>query len=293
MGFEDFEMDQRSEVQCTACKQETFLNPRMKLLSGPCGHPFCDKCIERTIHQPLRCPICNTSITKKNIGRSVEQSAFNKEMEIRKYISKIYNKGPNDFANPKDYNDYLEDVEDMILKLISGSEEEVAEINKKVQAYKQANQELIVINSSKREREFNELRTRILNEEKEFNENKRLSIEWEKKQMEFKKKERDKLLNDVISGKINPAALKKLQNQPQQPQPTVPEPQKPTSYVPSVQKTVAPATWMIARPVGSTSRMEVVLTDQTKELQKKASGWKDEYVSQRAKEEMLASLFVH
>lgn len=50
-------------------------------------------------------------------------SGVDKEVDIRKTVLKIYNKLENDFATLRDYNDYLEEVEDIIWSLESGVNE--------------------------------------------------------------------------------------------------------------------------------------------------------------------------
>ncbi|KAL3638699.1 hypothetical protein CASFOL_016606 [Castilleja foliolosa] len=47
-------------------------------------------------------------------------NTFAKEMAIRKRIAGIYNKREEDFESLKEYNDYLEEVEDMIVNLVDG-----------------------------------------------------------------------------------------------------------------------------------------------------------------------------
>jgi len=44
----------------------------------------------------------------------------NKEIMIRRRISNIFNKREDDFPSLKEYNDYLEEVEDMIFNLVTG-----------------------------------------------------------------------------------------------------------------------------------------------------------------------------
>lgn len=46
-----------------------------------------------------------------------------KEVDIRKNIMKIYNKLESDFQSLKDYNDYLEEVENIIWSLETGINE--------------------------------------------------------------------------------------------------------------------------------------------------------------------------
>ncbi|TYI50206.1 hypothetical protein E1A91_D12G085200v1 [Gossypium mustelinum] len=72
----------------------------------------------------------------------------NKEMQIRRRISSIFNKREEDFPSLREYNDYLEEVEDMIFKLIEGID--VQAIEEKITNYQQENAEQIMINQARK-----------------------------------------------------------------------------------------------------------------------------------------------
>ncbi|KAF5197353.1 Cdk-activating kinase assembly factor mat1 [Thalictrum thalictroides] len=69
-------------------------------------------------------------------------NSYAKEMAIRKRISNIFNKREDDFPSLRDYNDYLEEVEDMTFNLIEGIE--VAAIDAKISKYQEENAEQII-----------------------------------------------------------------------------------------------------------------------------------------------------
>ncbi|KAJ8768117.1 hypothetical protein K2173_021057 [Erythroxylum novogranatense] len=73
---------------------------------------------------------------------------FNKEIAIRKRISNIFNKREEDFPSLREYNDYLEEVEDMIFDLVSGVD--VPAIETKIANYQKENAEQIMINQAGR-----------------------------------------------------------------------------------------------------------------------------------------------
>ncbi|PIA65144.1 hypothetical protein AQUCO_00100559v1 [Aquilegia coerulea] len=77
-------------------------------------------------------------------------NSYAKEMAIRKRISNIFNKREDDFPSLRDYNDYLEEVEDMTFNLIEGID--VATIEAKIAKYQAENAEQI-INSRARKAE--------------------------------------------------------------------------------------------------------------------------------------------
>ncbi|GAB4838134.1 hypothetical protein Ancab_027663 [Ancistrocladus abbreviatus] len=69
-------------------------------------------------------------------------NSFAKEMAIRKRISNIYNKREEDFPSLREYNDYLEEVEDMTCKLIEDFD--VPAIEAKTTKYEQENYDQIM-----------------------------------------------------------------------------------------------------------------------------------------------------
>ncbi|KAK9705694.1 hypothetical protein RND81_07G076000 [Saponaria officinalis] len=69
-------------------------------------------------------------------------NSFNKEISIRRRITSIFNKREDDFPSLKEYNDYLEEVEDMTWNLIEGRD--IAAIEAKIAKYEEENREQIV-----------------------------------------------------------------------------------------------------------------------------------------------------
>ncbi|WOK97679.1 hypothetical protein Cni_G06387 [Canna indica] len=69
-------------------------------------------------------------------------NAWAKEMTIRRRIASIFNKREDDFLSLRDYNDYLEEVEDMTFNLIEGID--VAAIESKIAKYQEENAEQII-----------------------------------------------------------------------------------------------------------------------------------------------------
>ncbi|KAM6553008.1 hypothetical protein CsatB_013770 [Cannabis sativa] len=75
-----------------------------------------------------------------------------KEISIRKRIASIFNKREDDFPSLKEYNDYLEEVEDMTFDLIDGID--VAAIEEKIARYQEENAEQIMINRARKAEEL-------------------------------------------------------------------------------------------------------------------------------------------
>ncbi|GBG68488.1 hypothetical protein CBR_g3032 [Chara braunii] len=79
-------------------------------------------------------------------------SAMNsKEVIVRKRIVEIYNKQQEDFGTLREYNDYLEEVEDIIFALVEGHDVEAVEA--KIAKYKEENYEQIVMAQARKAEE--------------------------------------------------------------------------------------------------------------------------------------------
>ncbi|XP_073144280.1 uncharacterized protein [Henckelia pumila] len=71
-------------------------------------------------------------------------NAFSKEMAIRKRIASIYNKRVEDFSSLREYNDYLEEVEDM----------DVPAIEVRIAQYQRENAEQIMNAQARKAEEY-------------------------------------------------------------------------------------------------------------------------------------------
>ncbi|KAJ3154363.1 TFIIH/NER complex subunit [Geranomyces variabilis] len=135
---------------CPVCKSDRYLNPTLRLLVSPCFHKMCDTCINRLYLQgPAPCPICRTRLRKQDfVAQTFEDLYVEKEIQQRKLIARVYNKRPEDFKNNlKAYNNYLEEVEDILFNLINDID--VAETKARIERYKAENQQLIGANLQK------------------------------------------------------------------------------------------------------------------------------------------------
>lgn len=79
-------------------------------------------------------------------------NVFAREMAIRKRIANIFNKREEDFPSLREYNDYLEEVEDMIVNLIEGID--VPAIEAKIADYQRENAEQIMIAQARKAEEY-------------------------------------------------------------------------------------------------------------------------------------------
>ncbi|KAL4858062.1 CDK-activating kinase assembly factor MAT1 [Chlorella vulgaris] len=84
------------------------------------------------------------------------EPSLRKEMQIRARIESIFNKRLEDFATRQEYDDYLEEREDIIFNLVEGLE--VKEMEAKVDNYRRLNADSIIKNEALR---AEELRQRV------------------------------------------------------------------------------------------------------------------------------------
>ncbi|CDH55945.1 cdk-activating kinase assembly factor [Lichtheimia corymbifera JMRC:FSU:9682] len=172
---------QEEDAQCPVCKSDKYLTPNLKLLVSPCFHKMCESCIDRLFSAgPAPCPICQQILRKNQFMSQIfEDLAVEKEVRIRKRVSKVFNKRPEDFPSLRLYNDYLEEVEDITFNLMN--EVDVAETEARISAYELENKDSIAANEA-----------RMANEQRFQN----YQDEFERQQREQKREEYLQLLEE-------------------------------------------------------------------------------------------------
>lgn len=114
--------DQAQQQQvCPVCRTDAFLNPRIKFMLSPCYHWLCDKCVGRLYaHGSARCPSCSQTLRASSYSVPIFQDAHvEKECRVRRQVLlSLGHKSRDDFVSGEAYEDYLEQVEDMVLKLV-------------------------------------------------------------------------------------------------------------------------------------------------------------------------------
>lgn len=108
---------------CPVCKSSRYLNPNMKFLVNPeCYHKMCESCVDRIFsHGPAACPIagCKRTLRKAKFRKQTfDDLKVEREVDIRRRVQRILNKKQSDFETLRDYNDYLETVEETTWNLI-------------------------------------------------------------------------------------------------------------------------------------------------------------------------------
>eukprot|EP00928_Gymnodinium_smaydae_P037150 TRINITY_DN25830_c0_g1_i1.p1 TRINITY_DN25830_c0_g1~~TRINITY_DN25830_c0_g1_i1.p1 ORF type:complete len:357 (-),score=79.43 TRINITY_DN25830_c0_g1_i1:34-1044(-) len=145
---------------CAACKKDCYHSPETPVLySTVCDHPVCGPCVKRLFRGPASaarlCPACGVTLRGATdfSDRSRESREVDAEAQIRRQIREIYCKTSQDFASPEEYDEYLEQVEDIICTLASpASQAKVEETWQRVERYRAANAEQILREQSLRPR---------------------------------------------------------------------------------------------------------------------------------------------
>ena len=134
-----------------------------------CGHQFCNSCVERELsrRKTFPCPICETPVKRVTLStRTLDDVQCEKDTSWRRRVLKVYNKAETDFPSLLEYNNYLEEVEDIIFCIVN--EEPNAEAMKaKIKAEEEANKAQIVIRQSQRADEERSIADRIAAEQRE------------------------------------------------------------------------------------------------------------------------------
>uniref|UniRef100_A0A8D8YPI9 CDK-activating kinase assembly factor MAT1 n=1 Tax=Cacopsylla melanoneura TaxID=428564 RepID=A0A8D8YPI9_9HEMI len=163
------------DQECPRCKTTKYRKPTLKLMVNICGHPLCEGCVDLLFLKGTgNCYECNQPLRRGNFKEQLfDDSHVEKEVEIRKKLLKEYNKVEEDFNSVAEYNDYLEEFEEIIFNLCNDID--ILETNKRIDSYKKANKDNIMrnkIRQSKAEREL----CIIIEEEKEAEAKKRSQL---------------------------------------------------------------------------------------------------------------------
>jgi len=185
---------------CPKCKTTKYRNPNMKLMVNVCGHNLCENCVELLfVKGSGACPECNVPLRRGNFRLQLfEDANIDKEVDIRRKILRDFNKQEEDFESLREFNDYLEMVEDIIFNLTNNID--VLETNKKIACYKEQNKEMIKKSWSRQSKDALEIQD-ILAMERKQSEQVKLELKvLEQAEKLAKIKNKEKLIDDLMFG---------------------------------------------------------------------------------------------
>lgn len=144
-------MAEDSEEMCPICRSSSYLNPEMRFLVNPeCYHKMCESCVDRIFSGgPAPCPFrgCGKILRKSRFKRQVfDDLKVEREVDVRQRVCKVFNKPEDAFTNAREYNDYLEQIEDLVFRLAGGGEDAAA-AEKEIQEYEKAHKQEILDNA--------------------------------------------------------------------------------------------------------------------------------------------------
>ncbi|XP_030070222.1 CDK-activating kinase assembly factor MAT1 isoform X1 [Microcaecilia unicolor] len=191
---------------CPRCKTTKYRNPSLKLMVNICGHTLCENCVELLfVRGAGSCQECGTALRKSNFRVQLfEDPTVDKEVEIRKKVLKIYNKREEDFFSLEEYNDFLEDIEEIVFNLTNNVD--VENTKKKMELYQKDNKDVIQKNKIKLTREQEELEE-ALEVERQENTQRRLVIQKEEHLQQMLKRKNKQALLDQLESSHLPASL--------------------------------------------------------------------------------------
>ncbi|KAJ5580540.1 hypothetical protein N7450_006841 [Penicillium hetheringtonii] len=164
-------VDRRDEDEvCPVCKSSRYLNPNMRFLINPeCYHKMCESCVDRIFSSgPSNCPVagCRKTLRKNRFrAQTFEDIGVEREVDIRRRVMHILNRREEEFDTKRNYDDFLEQREEMIANLVSRID--VAKTEAQLKQYALENEQSIRANQALEEQEATSFQARMTQEQEE------------------------------------------------------------------------------------------------------------------------------
>lgn len=142
---------------CPVCKTDKYLSPEILFKINPeCYHKICDACVDRIFAlgpSPCPYPNCDKVLRRNKFKAQVfDDLEVEKECDIRRRVLSVYNKKENDFQTKEMYDKYLEEIEDIVYKLLN--REDIEETEERLKQYSIENKQSIELNNVRKEQEY-------------------------------------------------------------------------------------------------------------------------------------------
>uniref|UniRef100_A0AC35TH98 RING-type domain-containing protein n=1 Tax=Rhabditophanes sp. KR3021 TaxID=114890 RepID=A0AC35TH98_9BILA len=104
---------------CKNCKTQSDLKPEMRMMINRCGHPICSFCVETLYaRNSAPCIICQKVLKRHEFWeQEFDDPMIEKENYIRKKVKKVYCLKADCFESDREYNDYLEKIENLVFDM--------------------------------------------------------------------------------------------------------------------------------------------------------------------------------
>jgi CDK-activating kinase assembly factor MAT1 len=164
-----------------------------------CGHTLCEGCVELLFLKGSgSCPECNVPLRRSNFRVQLfEDPAVEKEVDIRKRVLRDFNKKEEDFETADEYNNYLEEVEEIIFNLMNNVD--IVNTNKRIEQYKRENRDIIQKNKFRLGREEMELEQLLENEKDQQAQRRKEILDLENEAKKKKTRDKEALIDELMT----------------------------------------------------------------------------------------------
>ncbi|EGV63219.1 TFIIH/NER complex subunit [Yamadazyma tenuis] len=198
--------DERGNDMCPICRTDRYLSPNMNFLINPeCYHKICESCVDRIFSLgPAPCPYakCGKILRKNKFKKQIfDDINIEREVDIRKRVSTIYNKTQDDFEDLKDYNQYLENIENIVFNL--ANDQDASNTEAELVAYEKEHKVEILERQMRQSQknadlaQYQEAVARLKQEKLKIQQH------MEMEDLEFKKQQRQEVLDKLSNSNAN------------------------------------------------------------------------------------------
>lgn len=131
---------------------------------------MCSTCVDRIFTSgPAPCPVpsCHHTLRKKGFHAAFfGDLEVEREVDVRRRVNEVFNRREEEFETLRDWNDYLQEVEDLVFEIVHGDAKARARAEDQLRKYREGNRREIEENRRVGEKEV-EMGRRREREEKE------------------------------------------------------------------------------------------------------------------------------
>jgi CDK-activating kinase assembly factor MAT1 len=162
--------DSPSDDICPVCKSNRYLNPSLQFLINPeCYHKMCSTCVDRIFTSgPASCPVphCGKTLRKKGFHKAFfADLKIEREVDVRRRVAAVFNRREDEFETLRDWNNYLQEVEDLTFDIVQGDPKERQQAEERLKAYREGNKREIEENRRAAQEDAEMERLRMKEEE--------------------------------------------------------------------------------------------------------------------------------